>query len=244
MKSETEVATIEKQEIQPASVLQTLTQVVTTPGIGIDVVERMVALLERQETRQAQTAYMEAMAACQSEIPQIQKDGRIMAKNKVTNKYEERSRYALHEDIDAAIRPIYSSHGFAVSYDTAPKDNKIEVSMKVSHRGGHSETTTIALPIDSSDFRSSVQSVGSTITYAKRQLLAMKFNIVSRGLDDDGQGDAATITEDDAMDLNALMDEVKQDRAKFFAYYKIDKLSDLPAKELDGAIRDLQRKRR
>ncbi len=226
------------QEVQPGSVLQTLTQVVTTPGIGIDVVERMVALLERQEAKQSQTAYMDAMAECQREIPQIQKDGRIMVKGM------ERSRYALHEDIDTAIRPIYSKHGFAVSYDTAPKENKIEVSMKVSHRAGHSETTTIALPVDASDFRSSVQSVGSTITYAKRQLLAMKFNIVSRGLDDDGQGGDRKITDDQAKDLQALMDEVKQDVPKFLKYFQIAKVSDLPEKEFRGAVQDLERKRK
>ncbi len=226
------------QEVQPGSVLQTLTQVVTTPGIGIDVVERMVALLERQEAKQSQTAYMDAMSECQKEIPQIQKDGRIMVKG------TERSRYALHEDIDTAIRPIYSRHGFAVSYDTKPENGKIEVSMKVSHRAGHSETTTIALPIDASDFRSSVQSVGSTITYAKRQLLAMKFNIVTRGMDDDGQGGDRKITAEQSLDLLTLMDEVKQDIPKFLKYFQIDRVSDLPAKELKGAIMDLERKRK
>ncbi len=238
MKVETDIVITDKPEIQTASVLQTLTQVVTTPGIGIDVVERMVALLERQETRQAQTAYMDAMAECQKEIPQIQKDGRIMVKG------TERSRYALHEDIDTAIRPIYSRYGFAVSYDTKPEGGKIEVSMKVSHRAGHSETTTIALPIDASDFRSSVQSVGSTITYAKRQLLAMKFNIVTRGADNDGQGSDKTITDEQAMDLQTLMDEVKQDVPRFLKHFGIEKVSDLPAKELRGAIQDLERKRR
>ncbi len=226
------------QEVQPGSVLHTLTQVVTTPGIGIDVVERMVALLERQEAKQSQTAYMDAMSECQKEIPQIQKDGRIMVKG------AERSRYALHEDIDTAIRPIYSRHGFAVSYDTKPENGKIEVSMKVSHRAGHSETTTIALPIDASDFRSSVQSVGSTITYAKRQLLAMKFNIVTRGMDDDGQGGDRKITAEQSLNLLTLMDEVKQDIPKFLKYFQIDRVSDLPAKELKGAIMDLERKRK
>ncbi len=238
MKTETDIVIADKPEIQPTSVLQTLTQVVTTPGIGIDVVERMVALLERQETRQAQTAYMDAMAECQKEIPQIQKDGRIMVKG------TERSRYALHEDIDTAIRPIYSRYGFAVSYDTKPEGGKIEVSMKVSHRAGHSETTTIALPIDASDFRSSVQSVGSTITYAKRQLLAMKFNIVTRGQDDDGQGGSKRIDDDQAQDLQCLIDEVKADKAGFLKYLGVNTLGEILDRDFKKAVNALEAKRR
>jgi hypothetical protein len=224
--------------VQPTNLLQALVQVATTPGISIDVIERMVALQERQESRAAQTAFMAAMSACQNEIPQIQKDGRIMVKG------VERSRYALHEDIDLAIRPIYTKYGFGVSYDTASKEGKIEVSMKVSHAMGHSETTSVLLPIDSSDFRSAVQSVGSTITYAKRQLLCMKFNIITRGVDDDGQGRQKLISPEQLKDLEILMQDVKQDVPRFLKYFGIDKISDLPESKLAGVIRDLESKRK
>jgi head-tail adaptor len=237
MESKTEALAV-REEIQPANLLQALVQVATTPGISIDVIERMVALQERQEARQAQTAYMDAMSECQKEIPQIDRSGRIMVKEKL------RSTFALHEDIDAAIRPIYTAHGFAVSYDTRPKDAKIEIECKVSHRRGHFEVKTIVLPVDVSDFRSAGQSVGSTLTYAKRQLLGMHFNIVTKGTDNDGQGPAKPITEEQARDLQALMEEVKQDIPRFLKYFEIEKVSDLPAKELAGAIQDLERKRK
>lgn len=225
-------------EVQPANLLQALVHVATTPGISIDVIERMVALQERQEARQAQTAFMDAMAECQKEIPQIDRSGRIMVKERT------RSTFALHEDIDTAIRPIYTAHGFAVAYDTTPRDGKLEVSCKVTHRMGHAEMKTIALPIDNSDFRSGVQSVGSTITYGKRQLLGMHFNIVTKGVDNDGRGSDKPITQEEANDLQSLMEEVKQDIPRFLKYFEIDKISDLPARELKGAILDLERKRK
>lgn len=241
MKSEDALA-VQQQEIQPtnmeANVLEAIIQLSRDKDARIDVIERLVALQERQETRHAQTAFMNAMADCQKEIPQIQQDGRIMVKG------QERSRFALHEDIDFAIRPIYTAHGFAVSYGTTSKDNKVEVSCTVSHRQGHSKTEAILLPIDASEFRSAIQSIGSTITYAKRQLLGMHFNIVTRGKDNDGQGGGAKITDDQAKDLQALMEEVKQDIPRFLNYFKIEKVSELPAKELAGAIQDLERKRK
>jgi hypothetical protein len=238
MKETTDLAVQGEIQIQPANLLQALVQVATTPGISIDVIERMVALQERQEARQAQTAFMDAMADCQKEMPQIQKDGRIMVKG------SERSRFALHEDIDTAVRPIYTKYGFSVGYGTVPKNGKLEVSCTVSHRAGHAKTEAIELPIDASDYRSEVQSVGSTVTYGKRQLLTMMFNIVTRGADNDGHGGDVKITEDQARDLQVLMDEVKQDVPRFLKYFEIEKVSDLPAKELRGAIIDLERKRK
>jgi len=228
-----------REEIQPANLLQAITRVATTPGLSIDVIERMLAMQERLEAKQAETAFARDMAMLQAELPQIQKDGRIIVRG------TERSRYALHEDIDTAIRPILAKYGFSIAYDTDSKDGKVfTVFAKVSHREGHSETKTIMLPMDASEFRSNVQSIGSTISYAKRQLLGMHFNIVTKGSDDDGEGGQGFISSDQEKDLLVLIDEVKANKEGFLKYMRVEKLADIPAKEFKRACTALEDKRR
>lgn len=205
----------------------------------VAVLERLLAMQMTVREEERKAAFANDLASLQSELPQIQKDGRIMVKGVL------RSTYALTEDIDTAIRPLLSKYGFSFAFDSDSKDGKMfTLSSRLLHKMGHSETKSLLLPFDASEFRSQIQSVNSTITNGKRILRAMHLNLIERGRDDDGQGGDKKITEDQARDLQALMEEVKQDIPRFLKYFDIAKVSDLPAKELAGAIQDLERKRK
>ena len=125
MKSETDLA-VQQQEIQPANLLQALVQVATTPGISIDVIERMVALQERQEAKQAQRSFFAALTALQAEIPLIHKGG----KNNFTG-----STYARREDIKETLRPLLAKHGFAFSFNEESREaDKVVLAAFVDER--------------------------------------------------------------------------------------------------------------
>ena len=57
----------------------------------------------------------------------------------------------------------------------------------LTHRSGHAEESAFEAPADKSDFRSDVQSQGSTISYGKRYTTCDLLNIITRGQDNDGQ---------------------------------------------------------
>lgn len=151
-------------------------------------VEKFESLLRMQRElieEQARRAFNEAMAAAQTEMLPIIRD----ATNPHTN-----SRYAKLETIDREMRPIYTRHGFAVRFGSAasPSDGWIRIVCTVSHVGGYSETNYLDAPPDATGTRggtskTAVQAVGSAVTYLRRYLLAMVFNIVLAD-DDDGQG--------------------------------------------------------
>lgn len=242
MKDSAELATI-PQDVQPAnlpkgSALQMLMTAATDPHCDVAKMERLLAMAKEIREEERRDSFANDLAALQAELPQIQKDGRIMVKGQL------RSTYALTEDIDAAIRPLLAKYGFSFSFDSESKDGKMfTLTCRMLHKLGHSESKALLLPLDSSDFRSQIQSVNSTITNGKRILRAMHLNLIERGKDDDGQGGDKKITEDQARDLQSLMEEVNQDRPRFLKHFDIEKVSDLPVKELAGAIRDLERKR-
>lgn len=154
-------------------------------------------------------------------------------------------RYALWEDINEAIKPVMSRHGFALSFRTGREDGQIIVTGVLTHSGGHSEQTTLHLPVDSSGSKNAVQAVGSSTSYGKRYVAQALLNLTSRGEDDDGHraGIGQTITEEQAADLRALMQEVGADEGRFCKYMAVQSIDAMPASKLKNAIAALEAKR-
>ena len=62
-------------------------------------------------------------------------------------------------------------------------------------------------------------------------------------IDDDGNAAVATISKEQLADLEALIDEVGADRAKFLTYLKLDSLESMRAKSYATAVKSLEAKR-
>jgi len=154
---------------------------------NLELVERMMALQERVEAGAARKAFSAAMCAAQAEMRPISQD----AANPQT-----RSRYASFAQLDRALRPIYSAHGFSLSYDTAEgaPENCVRVVCYVAAHG-HERTHHIDMPADGKgarghDVMTKTHATMSAVTYARRGLLKMIFN-VAEGADLDDDGNAA-----------------------------------------------------
>lgn len=152
-------------------------------------VNKFEALLRMQReiiTEQGRRAFNQAMAAAQAEMLPVIRD----AANTHTQ-----SRYARLETIDQQMRPIYTKHGFAVRYGSEPSPNQgwLRIVCTVSHIDGYAETNYLDAPPDSAgqqgrSNKTPVQAVGSSVTYLRRYLLAMVFNIVLANDPDDDDG--------------------------------------------------------
>src|SRR6185312_16869960 len=107
----------ERKELAPVSEAAALIQVIERaardPSIDMDKMERLLAMQERIFARNAEIAFNDAMRAVQAEMPRIQRD----ANNQQTS-----SKYARLETINKKITPVYTQHGFSLSFgtDTSP----------------------------------------------------------------------------------------------------------------------------
>jgi hypothetical protein len=127
------------------------------------------------------------MADAQSEMLPVVRDARNSHLN---------NKYARLETIDAAMRPIYTRHGFSVRYGSAPASSEgmIRITCTVAHAGGYFEEQYLDAPTVNAGSQGGrtattpVQAVGSAITYLRRYLLSMVFNVVLADDDDDGEG--------------------------------------------------------
>lgn len=210
------------------------------PSVDIDKLQRLMDMQERIMERNATAAYAAALASMQPELPVIVERGKIdIGRGKPQS-------YALWEDINETIKPVLAKHGFALSFRTGQEDGKIVVTGILSHRDGHSERTTMLLPVDTSGSKNAVQAVGSSTSYGKRYTAAALLNLTSRGEDDDGKaaGAKAAISDEQIGTLTELIESVGADRAKFLRFFKVEQLAELPAKRFQEAVNMLNAKAR
>lgn len=208
------------------------------PSVDIDKMERLMAMQERMVAQRAQAAFASAFAQMQMELPSIAERGK--GHGNIT--------YATWEDINDAVKPVLAKHGFGLRFEVGRAGERLSITGVLMHREGHSERTMMELPADTSGSKNAVQAVGSSTSYGKRYVASALLNLTSRlpeDRDDDGQrgGGAASISDQEAMDLRDLVDAVGADVAKFCRHMKINSLAELPASRLSEAQRALEAKR-
>ncbi|MCK1085322.1 ERF family protein [Pseudomonas aeruginosa] len=184
---------------ESATVLQVIQKAASDPSCDIEKLERLMAMHERMQARQAEQQYTEALAAMQQELPAIAERGDANG----------RYSYALWEDINERLKPILAKHGFALTFRTPRNEKGVEVEGVLSHRGGHSERTSMLLPADTSGNKNAVQAVASSVSYGKRYTAGALLNFTTHGEDDDAFTAAAPvlITEAQSKQLKSLLDK-------------------------------------
>jgi hypothetical protein len=192
MMSNSEIATTDQ-----SSVVSIIERVMLDPALDVDKMERILNMQERVMNKQSEMSFNTALSAVQKDAPAIQRK----ASNDQT-----RSRYALLEHINESLIPVYTEHGFSLSFDTgdAP-DGLIRINCTVSHNAGHSRLYHYDLPLDNVGAKGNVNKTnvhasGSTISYGRRYLTCMIFNVVLTNEDIDGNKNKDLITNEDLYD--------------------------------------------
>lgn len=200
-------------QAEPAAVLSALLALAKDPSLNIDVFDRLIALQERSEDRQAERVFNQAFVRMQAKLPVVKRDGSLeyeKDKGKPETKYLV-AKYARWEDIEKAIRPAYTSEGFSLSFRIAPRTTDgggLLISAVLRHEGGHKEIgDPMPVPLDTSGGKNNAQSYGSALSYGKRYAAFAALNIVTEGDDDDGVAAGARhLTREEALDIKTLVD--------------------------------------
>ncbi|MDS1045228.1 ERF family protein [Pseudomonas aeruginosa] len=187
---------------ESATVLQVIQKAASDPSCDIEKLERLMAMHERMQAKQAEQQYTEALAAMQQELPAIAERGDA----------DGRYSYALWEDINERLKPILAKHGFALTFRTPRNEKGVEVEGVLSHRGGHSERTSMLLPADTSGNKNAVQAVASSVSYGKRYTAGALLNYTTHGEDDDA---FSAVSQQPALDQRVVIDILERiDEAK------------------------------
>ncbi len=215
-------------------------------NVDVDKLAKMMEMQLQWEANQAKKSFDAAMTRISAKLATIRivKTKTVaydINKNDKAAGQKEAFRYASIEDIDKIVRPILNEENMAVSYDTAPAANSWhEIIVKLSH-AGHTETSRIPLPLDTSGGKGNTQAMGSTYSYGKRYALCGALNIITVGEDDDGMGGA--ITAEQALEIKNGLKETGLDVIKFCQALKTPNIDEIRQKDLARARTALDAKR-
>lgn len=201
---------------------------------AVEALERLIALQERREDRNAERAMAAAMAAFQGECPAIgqTEDGH-------------HGTFAPLKEIVRVVRPILGRHGLTFAHDgEVGESGRIRVTCTLRHVAGASRTATFEGPPDTSGGKNPIQEMASTRSYLRRYTLIDVLGLTTED-DDDGAGadPPEYVTESQAADLASLADEVGADRGAFLRWFGVESFEEVPKKRLREATQALERKR-
>lgn len=238
-----------------ANLTQALATAAMNPNMDVAKIERLWAMQKDMMDREREAAFNDAMARAQSRIEPVARDRR----NDHT-----KSMYATLAAINDAIVPIYAQEGLSVSFDTydpvRDKDlpplgeDMVRVIAFCSHSGGHTRKYHLDGGLDDAGMegkknKTPIQAMGSTVSYLRRYLVCMIFNVSTEDDDDGNPGTSggAKLTDKERADFLALIDEAESMQALMTnfanAYNKAAGLKDQGSMKLFLQHRDLQKKK-
>jgi hypothetical protein len=212
---------------------------------NVAAVEQIVKLYEHMQEKDAEKLFAQAFNALQSEMKGVRamkavpnKDGGV------------RYKYAPYEDIMDQVKPMLEKHGFTVTFSTEYVEDRLVKHCTLQHLGGHSKTNKFAVRIGSGPPAATAsQADGAASTYAKRFALCDCLNITIE-TDSDARAEGATITDEEAMELQRRVIETESNPVAFLKFCGVqvsglpmlDDFRKIPSTRYDAADEMLRRK--
>lgn len=170
-------------EIVPTNGQPDMLRLAIEKGAPIETIERLVAMMKEERAYQAEKEFNEALNAAQTEIERV-------APDKDNN--QTHSRYASYAALSGMVKPIYTKHGFSLSFDEedSPKPDHVRV-IGILSRGGHTRRYHKDICADGKgakggDVMTRTHAEGAADSYGMRYLLKKIFDIAIGEEDDDG----------------------------------------------------------
>lgn len=260
-KAKSAVARIEASSKQiavappPSNMLQVIAQAVMDPRCDVEKMKALLDMQERIENREAEKAFTVAFNALQSELPIINRDGKIdhsSGDGSGTTRSGKRAlqtKYATYPNLNRVVGPLMKKHGFTFSTSAEPDPSGAMIVIStLSHIAGDRRKTNFRVTADASGGKNNQQGWGSSQQYGMRYNMIALLNIVTEAKEDadnDGfppQPEDKPITKQQLQQMVKLSDEAGADKAKFCELMQIDAYADLPASRFNDAMAQLDRK--
>lgn len=205
-------------------------------NIPIERVQQSYAFLREVQADQAKKEFVAAFAMAQEEMGPVAKDA---------NNPQTQSRYASLAALDRAIRPIYTKHGFSMSFDAenSPIEGHVRVVCFLAHKSGHEKKYHVDMSCDGLGAKggavmTKTHAMGSAFSYGKRYLAGNVWNIASAEKDDDGNAAGgrsdALVSYAQVQTIFDLVTETGSDINRFLEVAKVPQFADDEDRDVDS----------
>ena len=212
-------------------------------GLGkeqLEVLERMFALDIKAKERQAKEAYSASMAEWKANAPDIAKDRTVKYQ---TTKGPTEYAHASLANVTATINKSMSPFGLHAAWKTDQPDGKIKVTCTVSHKLGHSESTSLTADADNSGSKNAIQALGSTISYLERYTILALTGLATHEQDTDGITANGNVEYIDKAQQKTIEKKLKtiygDDPSLFFSWLGCETVDTIPKDQYDRVLKGL-----
>ena len=150
----------------------------------LEKLEKLLDLQERYERNEARKAFSSDFSAVQANIAAV-------VKTKINP--QTHSKYAGLDSVLESSKPVYTEQGFSIIFYEGKTDvaENVRVCADVLHKAGHKETYHLDVPLGGVGIKgvvnmTKIHAKATSVTYGRRYLLCMIWNIPTQ--DDDGAG--------------------------------------------------------
>lgn len=158
-------------------------------GGGADELAKLWDIAEKVRQQQAHQAFVTAMTRFKQNPPTIRKTREADVRSRREGAASFAYKFANLADVCNAVVSSLSAVGIAHSWSTAQEGDTISVKCTLTHEAGHSQSTMLSAGLDLSGGKTTLQGLGSTVSYLERYtLLAACGLAVDDEQDDDGAG--------------------------------------------------------
>ncbi|WP_375650069.1 ERF family protein [Bartonella sp. MU70NMGDW] len=236
--SEQNTNLIEIEETHHLAVEQTVMERILNKALDSDVdmdrLERLLKLREQEIERQERQNFVRDLSAVQMAYKNIEQN----AINNHTN-----SKYATLYQYLNAVKEGLATYNFAlfarIKNQTA---TNITIEITLSHPSGNEISTEGTFPIDNAGSKNNIQSLGSTLTYARRYLLGMLLNVSSKEDDTDGNPPIKKAFPQQINEIRRLIVQTQAEEEKILAYVDVKKLDDMSEGQAQTVLHLLKKK--
>ncbi len=204
-------------------------------GQDLDKLEKLLELQIRYEENEAKKAYHEAMAKFKETPPEIEKDRHV--------KYLKVDyRHASLANVTKKINIALGEYGLSATWQTAQNNGNITITCIITHKLGHSESTSLTAAPDTSGSKNDIQAIGSTVSYLQRYTILALTGLATSDMDDNGKtSEAEYIDEKQHAQIVKLIKSKGVDVTLFLAYMKVKKVEDILASGFKKGMSSLKK---
>lgn len=238
--TETKVVPVKEKTIAKASAVANtpdqMIMVAINKGLSPESLDRLFTLQERYEANLAKKAFDKAMADFQGEVPVIKK----VKRGGQTKTGQTAYMYAPLDSIVEQVQSLLKKNGlsYMIKIDIIvdeKKETKVKATCIARHYLGHSEESTMEVPLGAqTGVMSQPQVVAAASTFAKRYAFQNAFGIMTGDEDNENalkSNSTQTVDPDIIPEMikkvNKLFEKSSLDKKKYLDYFKVDDMDQL-----------------
>lgn len=175
---------------------------------AIDVIERLSALQEKAQERDAEIEFNQSLAECTAELKLVINDSEKTAPGG--------KKWATYRALNKEVRPAMARHGLGLSWGSSESSVAEQMIMKAYlSKGLH--TRTYSLPMDiggkgpqGAGALSKPHAIGAGVEYGRRYLLKMIFDLVTGDEGDQMETNGELVEQVEFLQNSCTPDELKK----------------------------------